>query len=167
MLRITRGWDETMRQQLRHVLDQGVPFGMVAATARQRASGLIARLVTATLASLIFSLLGVLADRHAIALWLCAVLVSQLADAAAWRHLRKRKPRPVRRAAFVGACLSLFQASVVYSWLAVLMWRSDPNVGWVIATIWLLGSMQHVVTFLHHVRIFLVAAIAPHVLARE
>lgn len=99
-------------------------------------------------------------------LWMALVLVSQLGDWAIYRHIRREpepESEPERRALAVWAASTCVTA-VIYSGLSVYLWMQGGEAGRILAVLLVAGSLLHVTIHMHHVRLLLAVAIAPHAL---
>lgn len=90
--------------------------------------------------------------------WLAAVIVSQVVD---WRVYRGIAPAPHPGAVAAWAA-STCLTSAVYSGLAVYLWLAGGEAGRLMGLLIVSGSLLHVTIHMHHVRVLLAAAAAPH-----
>jgi len=108
------------------------------------------------------TLLGALGAPVAGLLWFAAMLLSQATDATVFARLRRDPefaPGPACRALCQA---SVFQASLVYSAFAMLMWYLGGEVGRVFAMCWLCGAQLHVLVHMHYSPRLYFAGMAPH-----
>lgn len=92
--------------------------------------------------------------------WLAAVVVSQLADLTIYRGITD-EPGPRRIMAWAA---STAISTAVYSGLAIYLWMFAGSVGHMFGILIAAGGLLHVTIHMHHVRLLLAAAAAPHAL---
>lgn len=97
------------------------------------------------------------------AIWIGAVIVSQLIDSRLWASVRDpdRIMQPTQRE-WITVCLASAQASVVYSAFPALMWSLWGEPGKIFAAVWLCGALLHVTMHMHHEKRTFVASALPH-----
>ncbi|MBI1393703.1 MAG: response regulator [Alphaproteobacteria bacterium] len=92
--------------------------------------------------------------------YMLAVLASQLLDARLWLPalLGGASERKTLRL----ACFSSFQASLVYSSIAFILWFYGADADKTIAVLWLAGGLLHTTMHMHHERRTFLSSVIPH-----
>ncbi|RFB05271.1 ATP-binding protein [Parvularcula marina] len=96
--------------------------------------------------------------------WLAIVLFSQLVDFLIWRPAFRAEPVPISEARLNLIAASAFQASLIYSAVAALLWFLGNPADGVFSFVWFAGSLLHVTLHMRNERRTFVAAAIPHAL---
>ncbi|WP_370335510.1 ATP-binding protein [Parvularcula marina] len=96
--------------------------------------------------------------------WLMIVLCSQLVDFLIWRPAFRAEPVPISEARLNLIAASAFQASLIYSAVAALLWFLGNPADGVFSFVWFAGSLLHVTLHMRNERRTFVAAAVPHAL---
>ena len=135
--------------------------GLVA-NAEARQQGLSTRLVIGLCGAIFLWIVG----GHTASLsWLFILIISQAIDYLIWAPFRDpaRAHNPARKD-WVLLCASSAQATFVYSAFPALMWILGGESGKIFSSIWLCGSLLHVIIHMHHEKRTFYAALTPHAL---
>ena len=96
------------------------------------------------------------------AVWLGAVVVTQVLDWIVFRPLRLRPEREPSLGYKVALCATASFNVLVYSGIAAYLWAAGGDAGRLFAMVQVAGGLLHVSLHMHHVRPLLYAAVIPH-----